>query len=170
MPELPDIAVYIEALEREFLGREVTGVRVASVSVLRTFDPPHDAPVGLKVKGFRRIGKRIVFEFPDDLFLVIHLMVAGRLRLEPPGKAIPRKVGLAVIDFEHASLLLTEQGTKRRAGIWLLRGEEALLGEDRGGVEPLEVSAAEFKKAITAENRTLNRPQDLLGDRQRLFR
>lgn len=157
MPELPDIAVYIEALEREFLGKPVTGVRVASVSVLRTFDPAYDAPVGQEVRGFRRIGKRIVFEFPDELFLVIHLMVAGRLRLEPSGKAIPRKVGLAAIDFEHATLLLTEQGTKRRAGIWLLRGEEALHGEDRGGVEPLEVSAAGFKKALTAETRTLKR-------------
>ncbi|MEX0795959.1 MAG: DNA-formamidopyrimidine glycosylase family protein [Acidimicrobiia bacterium] len=157
MPELPDIAVYIEALEREFLGKPVTGVRVASVSVLRTFDPPYDAPVGQEVQGFRRIGKRIVFEFPNELFLVVHLMVAGRLRLEPPGKAIPRKVGLAAIDFEHASLLLTEQGTKRRAGIWLLRGEEALYGEDRGGVEPLEVSAADFKTALTSENRTLKR-------------
>jgi formamidopyrimidine-DNA glycosylase len=157
MPELPDIAVYLEALERETLGKAVTGVRVASPSVLRTFDPPYDTPVGEPVTGLRRIGKRIVFQFPDELFLVIHLMVAGRLRLEAPGKAIPRKVGLAALDFGHASILLTEQGTKRRAGIWVIRGEEGLEAEDRGGVEPLEISGEEFASALTRENRTLKR-------------
>ncbi|REK09556.1 MAG: formamidopyrimidine-DNA glycosylase [Actinobacteria bacterium] len=157
MPELPDIAVYIEALEREFLGETLIGVRIASPSVLRTFDPPYDAPVGQSVTGFRRIGKRIVFGFPDDLFVVIHLMVAGRLRLEAAGKAIPKKVGLAAFDFDRASIVLTEQGTKRRAGIWVLKGEEALGDEDRGGIEPLEASPSEFKKALTRENRTLKR-------------
>ncbi len=157
MPELPDIAVYIEALERNFLGKELTGLRVASPSVLRTYDPPYDAPVGETVTGFRRIGKRIVFEFPDELFVVVHLMVAGRLRLEPPKKAIPKKVGLAAFDFEDASVILTEQGTKRRAGIWVFRGEEDLIKEDRGGVEPLEASPEEFASALRSENRTLKR-------------
>lgn len=157
MPELPDIVVYIEALERNFLGRELRGVRVASPSVLRTFDPPYDAAVGLEVTGFRRIGKRIVFEFPDDLFVVVHLMVAGRLRLEPPGKPIPKKVGLAAFDFDSESVILTEQGTKRRAGIWVVRSEDELTAEDRGGVEPLEVSREEFRAALTRENRTLKR-------------
>ena len=157
MPELPDIALYITALEREFLGRELKGVRVASPSVLRTFDPPYDAAVGSSVLGFRRIGKRIVFEFEGPLFFVIHLMIAGRLRLEPAGKALPRKVGLAALDFDHASLFLTEQGTKRRAGIWLFGDESDLMAEDRGGVEPLHVSPEEFKLALTAENRTLKR-------------
>jgi formamidopyrimidine-DNA glycosylase len=112
--------------------------------------------VGQKVQGLRRIGKRIVFEFPDDLFVVIHLMVAGRLRLDAK-KPIPKKVGLAAFDFPAASVVLTEQGTKRRAGIWVLRGEEALLAEDRGGVEPLRATAKEFALALTAENRTLKR-------------
>jgi formamidopyrimidine-DNA glycosylase len=112
--------------------------------------------VGQKVQGLRRIGKRIVFEFPDDLFVVIHLMVAGRLRLDAK-KPIPKKVGLAAFDFPAASVVLTEQGTKRRAGIWVLRGEEALLAEDRGGVEPLRATAKEFAVALTAENRTLKR-------------
>src|SRR5690606_27117452 len=140
MPELPDIVVYIEALERNVLGRTVSGIRVASPSVLRTFDPPYDAPVGESVDSLHRVGKRIVFGFPDDLYLVIHLMVAGRLQWQTPGKPIPKKVGLAALDFEHGSLILTEQGSKRRAGIWLLRGWDGVAGLDRGGVEPLEVS------------------------------
>jgi formamidopyrimidine-DNA glycosylase len=157
VPELPDIVVYLESLEKRFLGEELRGLRVASPSVLRTYDPPYNAAVGLSVQGFRRIGKRIVFEFPEALFVVVHLMVAGRLRLDSPGKPIPRKVGLAALDFRDASVLLTEQGTKRRAGIWVLKGEEALLEEDRGGVEPLEVSTEEFASALTVENRTLKR-------------
>lgn len=157
MPELPDIVVYLEALEKRFLGEELKGFRVASPSVLRTYDPSYDTPIGQKVTGFRRIGKRIVFEFPDDLFVVVHLMVAGRLRLESPGKPVPKKVGLAAFDFRDASVILTEQGTKRRAGIWVIRGEAGVTAENRGGVEPLEVSADEFATALTAENRTLKR-------------
>ena len=118
MPELPDVVVYIEALERRVLGRALTGVRIASPSVLRTFDPPYDAAVGREVRGLRRVGKRIVFEFPDDLFMVIHLMIAGRLRWLAPGASVPRKVGLAALDFTDGTLVLTEQGTKKRAGLW----------------------------------------------------
>ncbi|MCZ6662775.1 MAG: formamidopyrimidine-DNA glycosylase [Actinobacteria bacterium] len=157
MPELPDIVVYIEALERRVLGRTLRGVRIASPSVLRTFDPPYDAPVGLDVVGLQRVGKRIVFEFDGDLYLVIHLMVAGRLRWEQPGKAIPKKVGLAAFDFEDGSLILTEQGTRRRAGIWLSRGYDGVAALDRGGVEPLDVTAEEFGVALKTENRTLKR-------------
>ena len=157
MPELPDIVVYIEALEPRVVGQVVGGVRVSSPSVLRTFDPPYDAPVGHEVLGLRRVGKRIVFEFDDDLYLVIHLMVAGRLRWEPPGKPIPKKVGLAALDFEDGSLILTEQGSHRRAGIWLSRGWDGVAELDRGGVEPLEVSADEFGEALRRENRTLKR-------------
>lgn len=157
MPELPDIVVYIEALERRVLGRTLRGVRIASPSVLRTFDPPYDAPVGLDVVGLQRVGKRIVFEFDGDLYLVIHLMVAGRLRWEQPGKAIPKKVGLAAFDFDDGSLILTEQGTRRRAGIWLSRGYDGVAALDRGGVEPLDVTAEEFGVALKAENRTLKR-------------
>ena len=157
MPELPDIVVYIEALEQRVLGRSVTGVRVASPSVLRTFDPPYDAPVGREVTDVRRVGKRIVIVFEDELFIVIHLMVAGRLRWEAPGKAVPKKVGLAALDFVDGSLILTEQGTHKRAGIWLFREWAGVAKLDRGGVEPLEVTVEEFGAALTRENRTLKR-------------
>ncbi len=157
MPELPDIVVYIEALERRVLGEQVTGVRIASPSVLRTFDPPYDTAVGSTVKTLQRVGKRIVFGFESDLFLVIHLMVAGRLRWEAARKPIPKKVGLAALDFESGTLMLTEQGTHKRAGIWVIRGMDGVDALDRGGVEPLEVDAAAFDKALRAENRTLKR-------------
>jgi formamidopyrimidine-DNA glycosylase len=158
MPELPDIVIYIEALSRRILGKVVTGIRVASPSVLRTFDPPYDAPEGRAVSGIHRVGKRIVFEFDEgEIYLVVHLMIAGRLRWEDPKKAIPRKVGLAAMDFEHGSLMMTEQGTHKRAGIWLFDSWDGVAQLDRGGVEPLEVSAEEFASALRAENRTLKR-------------
>jgi len=157
VPELPDIVVYIEALERRVLGETVRSVRVASPSVLRTYDPPYDAPVGSRVETLQRVGKRIVFGFEDDLFVVIHLMVAGRLRWETPGKPIPKKIGLAAFDFDEGTLILTEQGTKRRAGIWLTRGFDGVAELDRGGVEPLDVDTAAFSAALRKENRTLKR-------------
>ena len=157
MPELPDIMVYLEALERRVLGETVRGVRIASPSVLRTYDPSYDAPVGHRVESLQRVGKRIVFGLETDLFLVIHLMVAGRLRWEEPGKAIPKKVGLAAIDFDPGSLILTEQGTKKRAGIWITRGVEGVSALDRGGIEPLDIGVNEFGAALTRENRTLKR-------------
>ena len=157
MPELPDIVVYIEALQRRVLGEKVKDVRIASPSVLRTYDPPYQAPVGARVQDLHRVGKRIVFEFDDRLYLALHLMVAGRLRWEAPGRAIPRKVGLAAIDFEPGSLVLTEQGTHKRAGIWLFRDWEGVASLDRGGVEPLKVSADEFAVAVRTENRTIKR-------------
>ncbi|HSM44531.1 MAG TPA: DNA-formamidopyrimidine glycosylase family protein, partial [Acidimicrobiia bacterium] len=159
MPELPDITVYIDALQPRVVGETVRGVRVVSPAVMRTYDPPYDAPVGRAVVGLARVGKRIVLQFNEGggLFLVIHLMVAGRLRWEVPGKAIPRKVGLAALDFDHGSLILTEQGTRKRAGIWLFSDWEGVASLDRGGIEPLEASADEFATAIKAENRTLKR-------------
>jgi formamidopyrimidine-DNA glycosylase len=157
VPELPDIVVYIEALSDRVIGETVTNVRVASPSVLRTYDPAYDAPSGSAVKTLHRVGKRLVFEFDPQLYLVIHLMVAGRLRWEPPKKAIPKKIGLAAIDFEAGSLILTEQGTHKRAGIWLFRNWKGVDGLDRGGVEPLDISADEFGEAIRRENRTLKR-------------
>jgi formamidopyrimidine-DNA glycosylase len=135
----------------------VNAVRIASPSVLRTFDPPYDAPVGRTVAGLRRVGKRIVFDFEPELYLVIHLMIAGRLRWEPPGKAIPRRVGLAAVDFDEGTLILTEQGTHKRAGIWILGDWPGIEALDRGGVEPLEVDAEEFRAALQKENRTLKR-------------
>ncbi len=157
MPELPDIVVYLEALERRVVGHIATGFRVASPSVMRTFEPSYEEVKGHKVTGLRRVGKRVVFEFEDDLFLVIHLMVAGRLRWEEPGKAIPRRVGLAAIDFDHGSVLLTEQGTRKRAGIWLSRGFDGVAELDRGGVEPLDITAKEFAEKVRSQNRTLKR-------------
>ena len=190
MPELPDIVVYIEALERYVLGEEVRGVRVASPAVLRTYDPPYDAPVGKKVIGLHRVGKRIAFELneiegqrppsnpptrrgsagravssasasplgsPDPIYLVFHLMVAGRLRWEAPRKAIPKKVGLAAIDFDSGSLILTEQGTHKRAGMWIFDSWDGVDRLDRGGVEPLEIDEVGFAEALRSENRTLKR-------------
>jgi formamidopyrimidine-DNA glycosylase len=157
VPELPDIVVYIEALERRVSGEVLTGVRIASPAVLRTFEPPYDAAVGQTVVGIHRVGKRIAFEFSGGVHVVIHLMIAGRLRWEAPGKAIPRKVGLAALDFGPGSLVLTEQGTHKRAGIWVVSGREGVDALDRGGAEPLEISARAFGEALRSENRTLKR-------------
>ncbi len=157
MPELPDIVVYLEALQRRIQGQVLEGVRIASPSVLRTFDPPYDANVGRAVEDLRRVGKRIVLEFPEEMFIVIHLMVAGRLRWEAPGAGVPKKVGLAAFDFPTGSLVLTEQGTKKRAGVWVVRGEDTLAEEDRGGIEPLEMTVEEMATVLRAENRTLKR-------------
>jgi formamidopyrimidine-DNA glycosylase len=159
MPELPDIVVYIEALRRRVLGETVTGVRVVSPAVMRTYDPLYDAPVGQTVESLHRVGKRIVFGMGEvgSLFLVIHLMIAGRLRWETPGKAIPKKVGLAALDFEEGSLILTEQGTHKRAGIWLFSDWEGVAALDRGGIEPMDASPEDFAGALKAENRTLKR-------------
>jgi formamidopyrimidine-DNA glycosylase len=157
MPELPDIVVYIEALAARVTGKTLKSIRIASPSVLRTYDPPYDAPAGKRVLALNRVGKRIVFGFEDGIHLVIHLMVAGRLRWETPNKPVPKKVGLAALDFEDGSLILTEQGTKKRAGIWVVKGWDGVEALDRGGVEPLEVSVAEFGETLKRENRTLKR-------------
>jgi formamidopyrimidine-DNA glycosylase len=157
VPELPDIVVYIEALEKRVAGGKVTGIRISSPAVLRTYDPPYDTVVGEPVHRLHRVGKRIVLELGQDLYLVFHLMVAGRLRWEAPGKAIPKKVGLAALDFADGSLILTEQGTRKRAGIWLSRGWDGVASLDRGGIEPLESTSSEFATALKAENRTLKR-------------
>jgi formamidopyrimidine-DNA glycosylase len=157
VPELPDITIYLEALATRVVGETLNKVRVASPAVLRTYDPPYSAPEGAPVTALRRLGKRIVFEFPDELFLVIHLMVAGRLQWKPPRTAVPKKVGLAALDFDAGSVILTEQGTKKRAGIWILQGEESLASENRGGIEPMTAGPEEFADALIAENRTLKR-------------
>jgi formamidopyrimidine-DNA glycosylase len=157
MPELPDIVVYIEALETRVLGEVLRRFRVTAPQLLRTYDPPMSAVEGQIVRALRRVGKRIVFEFDDDLFLILHLMIAGRLAWAKPGAAIPRKVGLAALDFEAGTLLLREAATRKRAGVWIVRGEEALAEHDRGGVEPLDVDLDRFAGALTRENRTLKR-------------
>lgn len=157
MPELPDVVVYIERLEAFVRGAPLERLRISGPSVLRTFDPPVSAVEGRVVTGFRRIGKRIVFEMEDDLAIVVHLMVAGRLRWREPGTAVPKKRGLAAFDFAEGTVLFTEAGTKKRASIHVVRGEEALAGHDRGGVEPFDATPEEFAAALTRERHTLKR-------------
>ena len=159
MPELPDVALYLRALDRRIVGQRVEGFHVRSMSVLRTYQPSHQEVVGKTVVGLRRIGKRIVWELDrDQLFLVIHLMVAGRLRWhDRPGVRPPARVGLASWDFPGSTLVLTEQGSKRRAGIWVVSGEDDLSAQDRGGLEPLDISTRQFAEAIRRRNHTLKR-------------
>ena len=157
MPELPDVTVYVEALERHVAGRTLDGVRIGSPFVLRSVEPPIADAAGRAVTGVRRLGKRIVLALEPDLFLVIHLMIAGRLRWRPRGAAVPRGRGLAAFDFPGGTLLFTEEGRKHRAGLWLVRGEEALAAHDRGGIEPVGVTLDGFRAALTRERHTLKR-------------
>jgi len=157
MPELPDITVYIEALEARIVGQPLERIRIAKPFLLRSVDPPISSANGKKVVGIRRIGKRIGIELEDDLFLVIHLMIAGRLRWVPAGAKVPGKLGLAAFDFPNGTLILTEAGSKRRASLWLVRGEPALEQFQRGGLEVLDATVAEFKERLTRENHTLKR-------------
>lgn len=157
MPELPDVAVYLEALEARVLSHTLEKLRLASPFVLRTVEPAPADVAGKRVVALRRLGKRIVFALEDDLFIVLHLMVAGRLKWLAPGAKVPGKIGLAAFDFEHGTLVLTEAGSKRRASLHIVRGEEALRAHDRGGIEPLEMSEADFRTALTRERHTLKR-------------
>ncbi|TAJ79279.1 formamidopyrimidine-DNA glycosylase [bacterium] len=157
MPELPDIAVYIEALERRILDQPLQRIRLASTFVLRSVDPPISEALGRKVLGLRRLGKRIVFELEGDLYLIFHLMIAGRFRWKSAAAKISRKLGLAAFDFPSGTLLLMEASTKKRASMHLVRGDKALKEHDRGGIEVLEVDLAGFREALTRENHTLKR-------------
>ena len=157
MPELPDITVYIEALEARIVGQQLERIRIAKPFLLRSVDPPISAANGKKVMGVRRMGKRIVLELEDDLFLVIHLMIAGRLRWVAIGAKVPGKLGLAAFDFPNGTLILTEAGSKRRASLWLVSGEASLEQFERGGLEVLDASVEEFKERLTRENHTLKR-------------
>jgi formamidopyrimidine-DNA glycosylase len=157
MPELPDIVVYIERLEARVVGTQLERIRLASPWVLRTFDPPITAAENRQVLDIRRIGKRIVFCLEEDLFMVLHLMVAGRLRWRDRGVAVPKKRGLAAFDFPAGSVLFTEEGTKKRASIHLVSGEEALAEHDRGGLEPLAMTVDQLAEALGRERHTLKR-------------
>jgi formamidopyrimidine-DNA glycosylase len=159
LPELPDVVVYLEALTRHIVGRPLQRLVLHSPFVLRTVDPPIDASHGQVVRGVRRIGKRIVLSFDDDLFLVLHLMIAGRLRWREPGKksGMGPKLMLASFIFEHGTLFFTEASSKKRASLQIVRGEAALRALDPGGVEPLEATREEFYDALTRESHTLKR-------------
>ncbi len=157
MPELPDIAVYIEALSARVLGHTLDRVRLASPFLLRSVSPPLSAVEGSAVRGLRRLGKRIVFEFDGPTFLVLHLMIAGRLKWKAKGAVLSGRAALAAFDFDTGTLVLTEAGAKRRASLYVVTGEAGLAEHDPGGVEPLDVSTAGFGERLKAERRTLKR-------------
>ena len=157
LPELPEVTLYLHALRPRILGERIERVRIASPSVLKTFDPAPSELHGKAVETLSRLGKRIVLGLEGDLFAVVHLMIAGRFQWRKPGAAIPRKRGHAAFDFARGTLLLTEASTRKRASLHLVRGEAALREHDPGGIEPLEASAADFAAAIRRENRTLKR-------------
>jgi formamidopyrimidine-DNA glycosylase len=159
LPELPDVVVYLEALTSHIVGQRLERLNLLSPFVLRSVDPPIDRLTGQIVRGVRRVGKRIVLEFDDDLFLVIHLMIAGRLRWRTPDQklGIGPKLILASFAFPNGTLFFTEASSKKRASIQLVRGAAALHALDPGGVEPLEASLEAFHRALTRENHTLKR-------------
>ncbi len=157
MPELPDIVVYIEALEKRILGQPIENVRIASPFLLRTADPPLAGVFGKTVRGLRRIGKRIAIGLEGDVWLVLHLMIAGRLHWRAHGVKVARPRGLAAFDFPNGSLLLTEAGSKKRASLHVVAGEAGLRALDPGGIQVLECSFEEFRTALQSENHTLKR-------------
>ncbi len=157
LPELPDLTLYLEALEPRVLGQPLERVHLASISLLRSVDPPLSAFSGRRIVGLRRLGKRLVFAFEDELFLVLHLMIAGRLRWKARGAKPPGRIGHAAFEFPTGTLLLTEAGTKKRATLFALRGESALAAHDPGGLEPLTCTLAEFTAALQRESHTLKR-------------
>lgn len=159
MPELPDVTIYVEALEKRCVGRELAAIRLASPFVLRSVDPPVAEVTGREVVAVRRLAKRIVFELAEQRFLVIHLMVAGRFKWDPKiGAKIPGRIGVAAFDFTGAgTLVLTEASKKKRASLHLVRGEEALKEFSRGGIEPIGSTLEEFRAAITKERHTIKR-------------
>ena len=157
MPELPDVTVYVEALRRFAGGRRLERIRLASPFLLRTVDPPVGAAENRILCDIRRIGKRIVFALEGDVFLLIHLMIAGRFHWKRAGATIAPKVGLAAFDFPHGTLLLTEIGSQKRAALHVVRGAEALRQFDAGGIDPLEADLPAFRHTLTRENHTAKR-------------
>jgi formamidopyrimidine-DNA glycosylase len=157
MPELPDIAAYISALEPRIVGQPLDHVRLASAFLLRTAQPPLADVEGHIVRKLLRIGKRIAIGFDNDLWLVFHLMIAGRLHWRPPGAKLAGRQNLAAFDFPHGSLVLTEAGTKRRASLHVLKGEEGLHSIDPGGIDIFSSDLTTFRNALMVENRTLKR-------------
>jgi formamidopyrimidine-DNA glycosylase len=157
MPELPDIALYLEALAARVVGQPIERLRIANPFVVRTIDPAPSEVAGRQVVALRRIGKRIVFGLTDELFIVVHLIIAGRLRWRDAGAAIPGKVGLAAFDFPSGTVIFTEQGSKRQASIHIVRGEAALAALDPQGLEVMSADLAAFTSRLRQENHTLKR-------------
>jgi len=157
MPELPDIALYLDALASRVVGKQLERLRIASPFLLRTADPPVADLVGRAIRDVRRLGKRIVLALEDDYFVVLHLMIAGRLHWKSAGALIPRRAGLAAFDFPNGTLLLTEAGTKHRASLHILRGAAALAAHDPGGLDVLAATLEQFRSALTRESHTLKR-------------
>src|SRR5262245_46977531 len=157
MPELPDVLLYIESLRPRIVGQMLEHVRLASPFVLRSVTPPISSINGRVVRGLRRLGKQVVLEFDGALFLVIHLMIAGRFQWKKHGSPIPARLGLAAFDFPSGTLLLTEAASKKRASLHLAAGEEALASFDRGALEVLDSSLEDFGKTLTRENHTVKR-------------
>jgi formamidopyrimidine-DNA glycosylase len=157
MPELPDVELYLAALRPRIIGRSLARVRVASPFFVRTFDPPVAALEGHRVLDLRRMGKRLVWSFDEELFAVFHLMIAGRFRWLDPGAPVPGKVGLAAFDFDEATLIVTEAGSRKQASLHVVRGEEEVAALDPGGREVFDLTEAEFARALRRENHTLKR-------------
>jgi formamidopyrimidine-DNA glycosylase len=157
MPELPDVELYRHALRSRVIGTVLERVRLSSPFVLRSVEPSIDAVEGKRVIEVRRLGKRVVLVLEEDLYVVLHLMIAGRLRWKPPGHKIPGRTGLGAFDFESGTLLLTEASKKKRAALHLCRGENALLQHDPGGVEPLDINQPQFRDALVERNHTVKR-------------
>jgi formamidopyrimidine-DNA glycosylase len=157
MPELPDISAYLSALEERLVGQPLEHVRIASAFLLRTAQPPVTSVEGHRVRELRRIGKRIAIGFDNDVWLVLHLMIAGRLHWRPRAVKLSGRNNLAAFDFPNGSLLLTEAGTKRRASLHVLEGDEALVSADPGGIDVFAGDFARFRAALALENRTLKR-------------
>src|SRR5687767_4270161 len=157
MPELPDILLYLHALRPRIVGHEARAVRLASPFLLRSIDPPLATVEGRRIVDLHRLGKRIAIEAEGELFLIFHLMIAGRFRWKEPGTRIPGKVGLFALDFEHGSLILTEAGTRRQASLHLVRGRDALAQHDPGGLQVLEATLEQFADALRERNHTLKR-------------
>ena len=157
MPELPDVTIYLEALQARIVGQRLEKIRLVSPFLLRSVEPPISAAHGKTVTGLRRIGKRMVIQLEGDLFLVIHLMIAGRFHWKKIGAKIQGKVGLAAFDFPNGTLALTEASTKKRASLHVVQGEQALREFDRAGLEVLDASQEDFRNALQKENHTLKR-------------
>jgi formamidopyrimidine-DNA glycosylase len=157
MPELPDITVYVEALERRIVGEELERVRIQAAFLLRTFDPPIESVFGKKAREIRRVGKRIAIGLDNELWIVLHLMIAGRLAWKVKGAKLGGKIALAAFDFPKGTLVFTEAGSKRRASLHVLRGEDALRLQDPGGIEPLTATFSQFEAVLRSQNHTLKR-------------